>query len=184
MSDYSKPKQFDFEAFHAAVMESQSRLATAIGKFSIEFVVVERQANWAISVLLQLKTNKISDLLFAAIRNLSTRLDILESLIAGMAMDDSIRTELKECVISIRGLNVYRTWLLHDAWSGYVPPTDEWQKIRPRTDKKLHYQSESFSALTINARTEECRKVIARLSKAMKAYYKNRSRRATSPETP
>ena len=183
MSDHSKPKQFDFEAFHASVMESQSRLATAIGKFSIEFLVVERYANWAISVFLQLKTNKISDLLFAAIRNFSTRLDILESLTTGMAMDDSIRTELKECVSSIRDLNAYRTWLLHDAWGSYVPPSDEWQKIRPRTDKKLHYQSESFSVSIINARTEECRKVVVRLSKAMKAYNKNRDGQATSPET-
>ncbi len=96
MADHSKPKQFDIEAFHAAVMESQGRLATAIGKFSMEFVVVERQANWAIAVFLQLKTNQISDLLFGAIRNFSTKLDILESLIAGMAMACVEETEIAD----------------------------------------------------------------------------------------
>jgi len=57
---------------------------------------------------------------------------------------------------------------------GWRPDGDIWQKVRPRTDSKFHYQGEEFTANAIIARGNECLALISRLGAAMERYQQER----------
>lgn len=172
----------DFGELHREMQVAEDRLATAIGKFSVRFALVEKHANWAINVFLKLEPLRVGALVNAGIRSFSARLDILQSLANGMQMTNETREEIKASISSIRDLNVYRNWLLHDAWGPWNQSDDTWQKMRARTDKKFHYQHETFSTDEINRRADECWETIVSVSKSMKKYSLGRNERESSQE--
>lgn len=179
---------FEVFAMHINLAEvttaEKDELAHAIGIFTIEFACLERSANHAIAVFLKLPTIRISDLVFAAIRNVSARLDILQSLVSGMVMSDHHRSEMRAIIAEIRDLNVYRNWLVHDAWGGRSPDNGEWLKRRPRTDKALHYQSDTFLPKSILEKAGSCSELIKRMYSVWDGYSEERLAREASRETP
>lgn len=145
----------------------------------MNFVILENQVNHAVGVFLSLPTVKMRQLLTSAIHSVSTRLDILQSLVNGCRMTKQLRVDLNACVKQVRELNGYRNWLLHDAWIGYNEATGEWAKLRPRTDKKLTYQTKAFSSKAISAEDRKCIRTLVRLSKLTRRFDEYRERLAS-----
>jgi hypothetical protein len=158
---------------------ARKRLAEAIGSFAMNFVVLENQVNHAVGVFLRIPTIKMRQLLTAAIRNTSTRLDILQSLVNGCKMTKALRINLSNCVKQIRDSNTYRNRLLHDTWTGYQPHDRSWQKVRAITDSKFRYQSKTFSPKTVAAEDRKCIRLLVRLNKLTKRYDDYRQRQET-----
>ncbi|MEQ9638440.1 MAG: hypothetical protein RIM84_00320 [Alphaproteobacteria bacterium] len=159
--------------------EARDKLGLAIGKFTMTFAALEAQADHAIWVFLRLPTSMVGQLLTGAIINVSTRLNILESLVKGMRMEPGMEANLCETVTAIRDMNAYRNWLVHDQWGAYQPNSGSWQKIRTRTDAKFHFQHKDFSAAEIDQQTAACFGLRAKLSQQMSDYSRWRDAQPT-----
>ena len=109
----------------------------------------------------------------AAIRNVSTRLDIFAALASGIDMAPEVKARLRDCAAQIGDLNGYRNTLLHNKWGGNFLNADfeSWTKIWTETSRrKSQRRSKTFTAAEIKARADECLRCRVLLSDGIKAY--------------
>ena len=172
-------------AFIVAHKKSTKRLAEEVGLFAIEFVHLEKQFDHAIGVFLRIPYAGLATILTSAINSVTTRLNILQSLVNGCRMTKRMRAELNMCVVKIRELNTYRNWLLHNSWGGYLPTQRAWQKMRWRVQIKAQRQYATFTHRAIRQKNSRCLRTAVRLSKLVKRYEAYRDawdERQTSPK--
>jgi hypothetical protein len=163
-------------------VRARGRLAQAIGSFAMNFAILEKQVNHSIGVLLRIPTTSMVELLTAAIRNVSTRLDILQSLVNGCKMSKRLPSDLLSSITEIRELNSDRNGLLHGNWSGYSPLTKEWPKIWPKTNQKFTRAIKLISVKSVQSCDRRCVREFVRLSKRIKRYDEYREKLEASHE--
>jgi hypothetical protein len=174
---------FKFMAEQKAFFDGLKRdLAEAVGFFSIEFAELEACLDNTIHELLSLEPDT-GTALTSAIRNLSTRLDILESLARELEIADEHRKPLQTAIEKTIGLSSYRNWLLHDRWTGSGvllagdgPKTPQHSKQRMRKSGKTYkWQTEQFTVEAIKSRTDECKAIVQSLVPMLRFYQGIRS---------
>jgi len=105
-----------------------------IGKFVFAFGELEKRIDWCISSLLHAKATPQDPSVASQIRNLCSRVAIVEALFRLLTTDKERRAELRAIVKQLRALVIFRNGLLHGPWGEYVEDRWTWQK--PRTDPK------------------------------------------------
>ena len=116
------------------IMLCQEPFWQPIGKFVFGFGELEKQIDWCISSLLHAETASQHPSVASQIRNLCSRIAIVEALFRLLTTDKDRRAELRSIVKQLRGLVMFRNGLLHGPWGSYVEDRQTWQK--PRTDPK------------------------------------------------
>jgi hypothetical protein len=159
-----------------------------IGRFVFNFGYLERDVDWALSVLLKLEYFAEGQTVFGQIRNLSGRILLLGALCNRSTKNPDYRAEIKSISKGLIEANAFRNRLVHGAWAGCFvfpekPPEErlEWQKngINPNSLKFSHTQ---ISIKEINAQY--------RAVMTLKAAVKNLAqkiaaeRTASAPPTP
>lgn len=103
-----------------------------IGKLVFAFGYLEQQIDWCISALLQAGRKHEAPSVASQIRNLCSRIALLEALFRLQIADKARQAELHGIIKQLRVLIKFRNGLLHGPWGAYSPETVAWQK--PRTD--------------------------------------------------
>jgi hypothetical protein len=150
--------------------EAEAQLAQAIGLFSMRFATLERHLNWATGILSG-TTEDRGRVLMAAIRNVSTRLDVFSALVVGLKIEANVRQRLKECAKEIGRLNAYRNIVLHNDWTGRSGPPERWNKVWTVTGRDgARYKQQDFTPESIKAEAMNCLLCVIRLADGMKAH--------------
>jgi ribosomal protein S15P/S13E len=105
-----------------------------VGKFVFAFGELEKQIDWCIGSLLHAEKKSQHPSVASQIRNLCSRIAILEALFRLLTTDKERRSELRSIVKQLRALVMFRNGLLHGPWGAYIEERQTWQK--PRTDPK------------------------------------------------
>jgi hypothetical protein len=163
----------------AAVAETE--LAMAIGRFSIEFSAMEDRLDCLIHELLGLEPDT-GYALTSAIRNTSTRMEILRSLVEDATMAVKNKAALLSLLDTAAALNTYRNRLLHNAWSGSInssrDPVWRHQKRRlQRSKNKRQWHVDSFTGADIEIETARCAGLEEELRKFVVQYTRRRAAR-------
>lgn len=161
----------------------EKEFAAAIGTFVMHFVRLETHVNAVMCTFLRIPREGLSELLVAAIRNVSTRLHILESLVNGVEMPTDLRAELRSRIKEVRDLNTDRNWLLHTRQGVYLPQEDAWQRISAQTRDRFKRKVKHFSIADVQAKTEQCWKAsnaFLELTASYVAYRDEKDRRKAS----
>jgi hypothetical protein len=119
-----------------------------IGKYVFRFGYLERDVDWSLSALSGLEYRGHGDVLFSQIRNLSSRVSLLNVLTRKATKDIILRSEMEDVVKAIREQNTYRNNLVHGAWGGYFQDIlnssrSSWQKlyINPNSIKMAQFST-------------------------------------------
>lgn len=149
--------------------EAEKRLAYAIGKFCLDFSVLEKHIVWAIACLLPIDNVRKMQLLLGPIVSVDTRLNIMQSIVKGRKTKP-VSKEILEIIKEIRTLTTYRNELIHGDWSGWSPNDDAFGKWYTTTRDKFKRYHKQFRPTEIVSQSEKCFPLVVRLSKAVKEY--------------
>jgi hypothetical protein len=148
--------------------QQHDELALSLGRFAIEFAEMEDALNRTIHEILGLQENT-GYALTSAIFNVSTRLDILESLVAQIRLLDGHQEIIQAAVDEAFKINSKRNWFLHDAWAGTMTlpgngeaPRFRKRRMRPKGSGRA-WQMEAFSAPDVDEARKQCERVSAAL---------------------
>jgi hypothetical protein len=161
---------------HRVREKSKRQLTRALGLYAMEFVALESQVDISIGIFLRIPHEPHAIILTSAIFNVSTRLDILHSLVNAVVAPEKMTAELDSCLKEIRELNAYRNWILHNTWAGFEPP-DTWPKARWIISGNSKWQNRPFTPTAIEANATKCKATklkLRKLTKAWDAYYLKR----------
>lgn len=130
-----------------------------IGRFVTRFAELEMWVNDIIGLLLNLKP-ETAQALTSAIMNLSTRLDILNSLIERLDMSEDHRATLQQIADRTIALNAFRNWLIHEPWIGrsydQEPSKAVYLKRRMRASRGTRkWQTKTFTVTEVETQFKE-----------------------------
>jgi hypothetical protein len=101
-----------------------------IGKFVFAFGYLEKDIDWCISALLQIDATRQGPSVASQIRNLSSRIALVQALFKLLTADSTQRSEMKEIVKKLKTFSTFRNALLHGPWGAYMVESKTWQKVR------------------------------------------------------
>ncbi len=105
-----------------------------IGRLVFAFGHLEQQIDWCISALLQAGGKREGPSVASQIRNLCSRIALVEALFRLLTADEARQAELRSLIKQLRALIKFRNGLLHGPWGSYSADRRIWQK--PRTDPR------------------------------------------------
>lgn len=156
------------DEFAKWIEEQQDELALSLGRFAIEFADMEDALNRTIHELLRLQEDT-GHALTSAIMNVSTRLDILRSLVTQIPLQNDYQRIIQSAIDEAFEINTKRNWFLHDAWAGSMtlsgggaPPRFPKRRMRPKGGGRS-WQMEAFSGSDVNGARQRCQRVTAAL---------------------
>ncbi|MBS7669460.1 hypothetical protein [Croceicoccus gelatinilyticus] len=148
-------------------------LAAAVGELSVNFSHLEGHLNWAIARLLG-TTEGRGKVVAAAIRNVSTRLDIFAGLVQIIDMPAATKDALLASHKEIQRLNALRNHLLHNRW------TSNENKIWLDINRgKVSLKSRKFKPEEISREAKACVSAIASLMDAIKLFQEYSAKNVT-----
>jgi hypothetical protein len=103
-----------------------------IGQFVFAFGRIENQIDWCISALLQADDSRREPSVASQIRNLCSRIALVEALFQLLTTERKRRAELQSILRELRAVTKFRNGLLHGPWGAYSVDQRSWKK--PRTD--------------------------------------------------
>lgn len=103
-----------------------------IGQFVFAFGRIENQIDWCVSALLQADDSRREPSVASQIRNLCSRVALVEALFQLLTTERKRRAELRGILRELRAVTKFRNGLLHGPWGAYSVDQRSWQK--PRTD--------------------------------------------------
>lgn len=101
-----------------------------IGKFVFAFGYLEKDIDWCISALLKIDEIRQGPSVASQIRNLSSRIALVQALFKLLTADATQRREMKEVVEKLKIFSTFRNTLLHGPWGAYFVERKMWQKPR------------------------------------------------------
>lgn len=101
-----------------------------IGKFVFAFGYLEKDIDWCISGLLQIDEISQGPSVASQIRNLSSRIELVQALFKLLTSNAAQRNEMKEIVKKLKTFSTFRNALLHGPWGAYALESKTWQKPR------------------------------------------------------
>lgn len=123
-----------------------------IGKLVFAYGHLEQQIDRCISVLLHANREREGPSVASQIRNLCSRIALLEALFRLLTADKARQAELHSIIKQLRALIKFRNGLLHGPWGSYSANKEIWQK--PRTDPdSLHPRTFEVSVEDIKEHT-------------------------------
>ena len=103
-----------------------------IGRLVFAFGHLEKQIDWCISALLHADSEREEPSVASQIRNLCSRIALVEALFRLLTADETRQAELHSIIKQLRALIKFRNGLLHGPWGAYLDDRRTWQK--PRTN--------------------------------------------------
>lgn len=103
-----------------------------IGRFVFAFGHIENEIDRCISTLLQVDGSARDPSVASQIRNLCSRIALLEALFRLRTSEEDRRMELQRIMTELRAVIKFRNGLLHGPWGTYSAQQKAWKK--PRTD--------------------------------------------------
>jgi hypothetical protein len=103
-----------------------------LGRIVFTFGHLETQIDWCISALLDTHGTQGEPSVASQIRNICSRIALVEALFRQLTADEHQRTQLHGLVKELRVLLKFRNGVLHGPWGTYLEERRTWQK--PRTD--------------------------------------------------
>lgn len=151
-----------------------------IGKFVFAFGYLEKDIDWCISALLQIDQIRQGPSVASQIRNLSSRIELVQALFKLLTSDLDERNEMKGIVKQLKTFSTFRNALLHGPWGMYGIHNKTWQKPRlnPQTFKM------QVTEITVAAIEDHARDVVAtgsQLLRLVQEVAKRHAERASPP---
>jgi len=103
-----------------------------IGRFVFAFGHIESEIDRCISTLLHIEDSRRDPSVASQIRNICSRIALLEALFHLRTTEETRRTELQRVMAELRAVIKFRNGLLHGPWGTYSTEQKAWKK--PRTD--------------------------------------------------
>lgn len=103
-----------------------------LGRTVFAFGHLEKQIDWCISALLDADTTRGEPSVASQIRNICSRIALVEALFRQLTADEQQRAALHGLMKELRVLIKFRNGVLHGPWGTYLEDRHTWQK--PRTD--------------------------------------------------
>ncbi len=104
----------------------------ALGRIVFAFGHLEKQIDWCISALLDADRTHGEPSVASQIRNICSRIALVEALFRQLTADEQQRAALNKLMKELRVLIRFRNGVLHGPWGPYLKDRRTWQK--PRTD--------------------------------------------------
>lgn len=105
-----------------------------IGKLVFAFGHLEQQIDWCISALLHADRARKGPSVASQIRNLCSRIALVEALFRLLTADQERRAKLRGIIKELRAIIRFRNGLLHGPWGTYFDDRRTWQKTRTDPD--------------------------------------------------
>lgn len=103
-----------------------------LGRIVFAYGYLETQIDWCISTLLDTDSTQGEPSVASQIRNICSRVALVEALFRQLTAGEQQRTQLHGLVKELRALLKFRNSVLHGSWGAYLEDRHTWQK--PRTD--------------------------------------------------
>lgn len=115
-----------------ALIAHQEPFWQPIGRLVFAFGHLEKQIDWCISALLDADSARGGPSVASQIRNLCSRIALVEALFRQLTADEQQRVALHKLIKELRMVTKFRNGVLHGLWGTYLEDRRTWQK--PRTD--------------------------------------------------
>ncbi len=102
-----------------------------IGRLVFAFGQLESQIDWCITALLDADANEGEPSVASQIRNICSRIALVEALFRQRTTDAKSRAELHSVIKDLGTIIKFRNGVLHGRWGSYLDDRGVWQK--PRT---------------------------------------------------
>jgi hypothetical protein len=96
------------------------------------FGQLEKEIDWSISALLAVDGARGTPSVASQIRNLCSRIALIEALFRQLSADEQKRAAMHKLIRELRVIIKFRNGTLHGPWGSYLAERRAWQK--PRTD--------------------------------------------------
>jgi len=115
-----------------AVVADQEPFWEPIGQLVFAFGHLEEQIEWCITLLLNADSAPKSPSVASQIRNICSRIALVEALYRQLTTDEQLRVALHNLIKELRVVFKFRNGVLHGPWGNYFKHSCTWQK--PRTN--------------------------------------------------
>ena len=114
-----------------------------IGGLVFSFGYLERDVDWAICAFLRLDYLRLGETIVGQIRNLTSRIELLNALCRMMTDNEGHREQMKDITKGLRDLNNFRNNLVHGAFSAFLVEEEAWVKmgVNPNSMKLTAFQT-------------------------------------------
>lgn len=115
----------------AAPTVDQEPFWEPVGRLVFAFGHLESQIDWCISALLDADSIRGEPSVASQIRNICSRIALVEALFRQLSSDAKMRAELRHVIRELGAVIKFRNGVLHGPWGAYLREGQIWQK--PRT---------------------------------------------------
>jgi hypothetical protein len=112
-------------------LPEQERFWQPIGRLVFAFGRLESQIDWCITALLGGQISRAEPSVASQIRNICSRIALVEALFRQRTSDVKRRDELRQVIKELGVIIKFRNGVLHGPWGAYIEQSRTWQK--PRT---------------------------------------------------
>jgi len=102
-----------------------------IGRLVFAFGHLEEQIDWCISRMLDAQSTRAAPSVASQIRNICSRIALIEALFRELTSDAKQRTEMHSLIQALRRVITFRNGVLHGPWGTSIDDKRTWHK--PRT---------------------------------------------------